>query len=79
MEYCPGGDLLHKMMHEGFSDNFELTCYFKQILLGIQYVHANGVVHRDLKPENLLLDESKRILKITDFGTQLLIRRCGCF
>ena len=71
MEYCPGGDLLHKMMNEGFADVYEILCYFKQLLHGVSYIHENGVVHRDLKPENLIMDATKRVLKITDFGISI--------
>ncbi|KAI9481034.1 MAG: kinase-like domain-containing protein [Benjaminiella poitrasii] len=41
--------------------------YFRQIILGIEYLHCNDVVHRDIKPDNLLLSDNK-ILKIVDFG-----------
>jgi serine/threonine protein kinase len=38
-----------------------------QLLRGIHYLHAAGVIHRDLKPSNILVD-SKCRLKICDFG-----------
>jgi serine/threonine protein kinase len=38
-----------------------------QILEGLAYMHACGVIHRDLKPENILVDGSSTI-KIIDFG-----------
>lgn len=55
MEYCPGGDLYAAIKKGGMSSG-EVECSFKQILLGIQYLHSMGVAHRDIKPENLLLD-----------------------
>lgn len=55
MEYCPGGDLYAAIKKGGMSSG-EVECTFKQILLGIQYLHSMGVAHRDIKPENLLLD-----------------------
>lgn len=38
-----------------------------QILHGLRYVHAAGVIHRDLKPANILVNENCD-LKICDFG-----------
>lgn len=41
--------------------------WMAQLLRGVQYLHASGVLHRDLKPDNLLVDENCD-LKICDFG-----------
>ncbi|KAL7253132.1 hypothetical protein ACSBR1_007620 [Camellia fascicularis] len=44
-----------------------------EIISGVEYCHRNMVVHQDLKPENLLLD-SKRNVKIADFGLSNIMR-----
>ncbi|XP_072033965.1 calcium/calmodulin-dependent protein kinase kinase 2-like isoform X2 [Amphiura filiformis] len=41
--------------------------YFRDMVLGIEYLHYQNVVHRDIKPSNLLLDETNHV-KIADFG-----------
>lgn len=37
------------------------------MLIGLEYMHSQGVIHRDIKPENLLMDESGYV-RITDMG-----------
>jgi serine/threonine protein kinase len=41
--------------------------YTSQLLHGLAYCHALGVMHRDLKPQNLLIAKDGS-LKIADFG-----------
>ncbi|XP_057450790.1 cell division control protein 2 homolog [Lotus japonicus] len=42
--------------------------FLRQILTGVAYCHANQILHRDLKLKNLLMDRSKNIIKLADFG-----------
>jgi hypothetical protein len=42
------------------------------IVLGLRYMHSQGILHRDLKPANILLDANWRA-KICDFGFSLSV------
>lgn len=46
---------------------------FRDTLLGLQYLHYQGIVHRDIKPPNLLQTIDHRV-KISDFGVSYLGR-----
>ena len=39
-----------------------------QLFRGLQYCHSRNILHRDLKPQNLLINDTTKELKITDFG-----------
>jgi len=39
-----------------------------QMMEALAYAHASGVVHRDIKPANIMVVESGRRVKLTDFG-----------
>lgn len=45
---------------------------FRDVVLGLDYLHYQGIVHRDIKPANLLMTADSRTVKITDFGVSHL-------
>ncbi|GJN87354.1 hypothetical protein Rhopal_000303-T1 [Rhodotorula paludigena] len=41
---------------------------FRDVVLGLEYLHFQGIIHRDIKPANLLWTEDHSTVKISDFG-----------
>ncbi|KAK5998965.1 Serine/threonine-protein kinase HAL4/SAT4 [Cladobotryum mycophilum] len=77
MEYCSEGDLfslVQKGHLKGEAKLKDRLCLFKQLIQGVNYLHANGIAHRDIKLENLLLTKDSK-LKIADFGVSEVF--CG--
>lgn len=46
---------------------------FRDTVLGLEYLHYQGIIHRDIKPANLLWTAEHRV-KISDFGVSYLGR-----
>jgi serine/threonine protein kinase len=67
MDFINGGELFHHLsLEKRFSDE-RAKFYASEIVSGMEYLHAHGVIYRDLKPENLLLSHKGHII-MTDFG-----------
>jgi serine/threonine protein kinase len=67
LDYCPGGELFYHLQQQGSFSEPDSRFYISEILLGLEYLHLQGVLYRDLKPENCLLDNAGHI-RLTDFG-----------
>ena len=76
LEMCKKGVVMKVGMHEAAEpyDTERCRTWFRDLILGIEYLHAQGVVHRDIKPDNLLLTEDD-VLKIVDFGVSEMFER----
>ena len=81
IEYCDGGELLHRIRERNEKGNpfkeKEIAEIFKEIISAISYCHDNNVVHRDLKLENILFlnkNENSEI-KIIDFGVSTILEK----
>jgi serine/threonine protein kinase len=55
LEYVPGGSLERIYKTYPMNENL-IQIYTKQILEGIEYLHAHNVIHRDIKAANILID-----------------------
>lgn len=69
MEFCDQGTLeqwLDNRRRKEPNKCLSLELY-EQIVVGVDYIHSEGLIHRDLKPSNIFLVGTKQI-KIGDFG-----------
>jgi serine/threonine protein kinase len=67
MEYLQGGELFFHLTNESTFSEPRARFYISEILVGLEFLHSQGIIYRDLKPENILLD-SKGHVRLTDFG-----------
>ena len=67
LEYVPGGSLRSLLDRFGTLEEAVVRLYSRQILLGLEYLHANGIAHRDVKAANVLVSNDGSV-KLADFG-----------
>ncbi|CAL1717334.1 unnamed protein product [Somion occarium] len=69
MEYLGGGEIKWRTTDNEPAlrvDQVRRIC--RDVILGLEYLHKQGIIHRDIKPANLLWTEDRRMVKIADFG-----------
>ncbi|KAJ9682018.1 hypothetical protein PVL29_018082 [Vitis rotundifolia] len=67
LEFVPGGSISSLLGKFGSFPEAVIRMYTKQLLLGLDYLHNNGIMHRDIKGANILVD-NKGCIKLADFG-----------
>ncbi|EMD33852.1 hypothetical protein CERSUDRAFT_56057 [Gelatoporia subvermispora B] len=73
MEYLGGGEIKWRNSRDEPTlrvDQTRRIC--RDVILGLEYLHHQGIIHRDIKPANLLWSSDRRTVKITDFGVSHL-------
>lgn len=71
LEWCAKGTIMPaEEEYDGKAKSIsemQSRLYFRDLILGVEYLHARGVCHRDIKADNVLLGEGD-VVKIADFG-----------
>lgn len=71
-ELVPRGEVLQIPTDRPLDEDTART-YFRDVVMGIEYLHYQRIVHRDIKPSNLLVDGEGRV-KIADLGVSAELR-----
>jgi serine/threonine protein kinase len=70
LEYMEGGSLgkrIHESKEPPLTRN-QILILFRDVLMGISYVHEKGQLHLDIKSDNILLNADYTVTKLADFG-----------
>jgi len=67
MEFIDGGSLADVIARSGALPEERVEQIAKHVLLGLAYMHENGIVHRDVKPANILVDTCTDTFKLCDW------------
>ncbi|XP_059187721.1 calcium/calmodulin-dependent protein kinase kinase 1b [Centropristis striata] len=65
-ELMTKGPVMEVPTDEPFTEE-QARFHFRDVVLGIEYLHYHKIIHRDIKPSNLLLGDDGHV-KLADFG-----------
>ncbi|KAL1667407.1 kinase-like domain-containing protein [Schizophyllum commune] len=68
MEYCAGGEVTWTSNDQPILTVDQTRRIIRDAILGLEYLHYQGIIHRDIKPANLLYSRDRSVVKIADFG-----------
>jgi casein kinase II subunit alpha len=64
-EYVNNTDF--KALYPTLTD-YDIRYYINELLKALDFCHSQGIMHRDVKPHNVMIDHSKRELRLIDWG-----------
>jgi serine/threonine protein kinase len=67
LEYVENGSLDSLIKKFGKLPETLVATYVQQVLLGLDFLHSQGVIHRDIKGGNILTTKDG-VVKLADFG-----------
>jgi len=67
MELMTGGSISSMLKQYGSFEESVIRKFTKQLVLGLDYLHSNGIIHRDIKGGNIMSNRDGDV-KLADFG-----------
>ena len=68
MQFLKGESLQKRIDRKGKLTQNEVLRIGREIAIGLQAAHSQGLIHRDIKPDNIWLQEDRDRVRILDFG-----------